>query len=153
MFSCQRSRALLAAESNGLINRFGKYHSARPQPKGRAGEARRVPITVGKGAARRAGNRKGPALEEQARNWAKKKPLKFTRKIRGLSFGFGGAGGRRSCSFHSKKSLTNQILVWTLGFELPPFSSIACRPMTHGGCSQYGLLMLGMSLPYVRVNR
>ncbi|MGU0893896.1 hypothetical protein ACSETW_28985, partial [Pseudomonas aeruginosa] len=45
------------------------------------------------GAARRAGNRKGPALEEQTRNWAKKKPLKFTRKIRGLSFAFGGAGG------------------------------------------------------------
>ena len=76
---------MLAAESNGLINRFGKYHSTRPQPKGRAGEARRVPVTVGEGAARRAGNRKGPALEEQARNWAKKKPLKFTRKIRGLS--------------------------------------------------------------------
>lgn len=93
MFSCQRSRALLAAESNGLINRFGKYHSARPQPKERAGEARRVSVTVGEGAARRAGNRKGPALEEQARDWAKKKPLKFTRKIRGLSFAFGGAGG------------------------------------------------------------
>ncbi|EOD9096117.1 hypothetical protein L4O28_004045, partial [Pseudomonas aeruginosa] len=84
--------ALLAAESNGLINRFGKYHSARPQPKERAGEARRVSVTV-EGAARRAGNRKGPALEEQARDWAKKKPLKFTRKIRGLSFAFGGAGG------------------------------------------------------------
>lgn len=96
MFSCQRSRALLAAESNGLIKRFGKYHSTRPQPKGRAGEARRVPVTVGEGAARRAGNRKGPALEEQARNWAKKKPLKFTRKIRGLSFAFGGAGGFES---------------------------------------------------------
>ena len=69
---------MLAAESNGLINRFGKYHSARPQPKERAGEARRVSVTVGEGAARRAGNRKGPALEEQARDWAKKKPLKFT---------------------------------------------------------------------------
>jgi hypothetical protein len=52
-----------------------------------------VSVTVGEGAARRAGNRKGPALEEQARDWAKKKPLKFTRKIRGLSFAFGGAGG------------------------------------------------------------
>lgn len=93
MFSCQRSRALLAAESNSLIDRFGKYHSARPQPKRRAGEGRRVPIMVGEGAARRAGNRKGPALEEQARGWAKKKPLKFISKIRGLSFVFGGAGG------------------------------------------------------------
>lgn len=83
----------MAAESNGLINRFGKYHSARPQPKERAGEARRVSVTVGEGAARRAGNRKGPALEEQARDWAKKKPLKFTRKISGLSFAFGGAEG------------------------------------------------------------